>query len=292
MTLVQLRHFITLAKTGSFVRTAGLLHITQPALSRSIKALEEELGQLLFDRVGKKIELTSFGEITRKRCECLLDDADFIRQSGHPSEPAGAGRLRLGLGSGPGAMLTTPILTHVAQLYPHMRVEIFRANTETLVRMLREREVDALVVDIRSLKPSPDLKVDQVVEVEGGFMCRPGHPLEKLAKVSLNQLLQYPIASTPLSDELARILVERYGERAHPGVMVQLLSDELSHLVDVARQSDTILLAIRPCAPQLAWLKISPALNARARFGMVTMAGRAEALFLSEIRKLMMDQFQ
>ncbi len=292
MTLVQLRQFITLARTGSFVKAAGMLHITQPALSRSIKALEEELGQLLFDRVGKKIELTSFGEATRQRCESLVENAEAIRKSGRPTDAGHAGRLRLGLGSGPGAMLTTSILTNVANQHPNMRVDIYRANTEALVRMLREREVDALVVDIRSLKPAPDLKVDQVVEVEGGFMCRKGHPLARLSKVSFDQLLQYPIASTPLSDELARILIERYGERAHPEVMVKLMSDEISHLVQVAQQSDTVLLAIRPAAPQLSWLKVTPTLSARARFGMVTMANKAEALFLPQVRQLMVQRFQ
>ena len=51
MTLTQLRHFIDLAQTGSFSQSAVRLHITQPALSRSIKALEDELGQPLFDRL-------------------------------------------------------------------------------------------------------------------------------------------------------------------------------------------------------------------------------------------------
>ena len=61
MTLVQLRHLIELAINGSFSRSAIKLHLTQPALSRSIKALEDELGQPLFDRIGRKNELTAFG---------------------------------------------------------------------------------------------------------------------------------------------------------------------------------------------------------------------------------------
>jgi len=54
MTLTQIRHFIGLAKAGSFIKAANQLFLTQPALSRSIKSLEDELGQLLFDRSGKK----------------------------------------------------------------------------------------------------------------------------------------------------------------------------------------------------------------------------------------------
>ena len=94
------------------------------------------------------------------------------------------------------------------------------------------------------------------------------------------------MASTPLSDELARILVERYGERAHPDVLVKFSSDEISHMVQVTEQTDTILLAIRACAPQLVELPVSPPLKAQARFGLVTVANKAEALFLPEVRRL------
>ena len=57
MTLVQLKHLIELANSGSFSQSALKLHLTQPALSRSIKALEDELGQALFDRIGRKKSL-------------------------------------------------------------------------------------------------------------------------------------------------------------------------------------------------------------------------------------------
>ena len=61
MTLVQLRHLISLAQTGSFSQSAAALFLTQPALSRSIRALEDELGQPLFDRIGRRSELTPCG---------------------------------------------------------------------------------------------------------------------------------------------------------------------------------------------------------------------------------------
>ncbi len=287
MTLIQLRQFITLARAGSFVKASSLLHITQPALSRSIKALEEELGQLLFDRVGKRIELTAFGEETLRRGQALVEDAEGLKRSGKTLSASSGGRLRLGLSSGPGAMLTAPVMTHFAKKLPNSHVEIVRANTETLIRMLRERQVDALVVDIRSMRPALDLKLDQLLEMDGAFMCRRGHPLEKLRKVTFEQLLRYPIASTPLSDELARILVERYGEGAHPQVMVKLQSDEISHLIEVAQQSDAVVLAIRSSGPDLVPIEVTPPLNARARFGLVTMANRAQSLYLPDIRQLM-----
>jgi DNA-binding transcriptional LysR family regulator len=287
MTLTQLRQFAWLAKAGSFVKAATLLHITQPALSRSIKALEDELGQLLFDRVGKRIELTPFGQQTLRRASAMLEDAEALKSSGAKPGASSTGRLRLGLGSGPGVMLTAPVLRHFAQHFARAQVDIFRANTDSLARMLREREIDAMVVDVRSLRPAPDLRLDAIHEMQGAFMCRKGHPLLKASRVSFGQMNAYPIASTPLSDEVARLLVERYGPAAHPQEMVRLSSDEISHLVEVAATSDTVLLAIREAAPQLAELRISPALNAKARFAMVTLANRAESMYLDTVRSLM-----
>jgi DNA-binding transcriptional LysR family regulator len=291
MTLVQLSHFIALARNGSFVKASQVLHITQPALSRSIKALEEELGQLLFDRVGRRIELTPFGHETLRRSQLLMEDVHDLRRSGGKISAGDQGRLRLGLGSGPGELFTTPLLTHMALHFPNFHVEVSRAATQALVQQLTVRALDALIVDVRSLTPSPELHVEQLVEMEGTFMCRQGHPLAGLRKVSFEQILAYPVASTPLSDEMARILVERYGEKAHPQEMVKLNSDEISHLLRVAEASDAVVLAVRAAAPRLHVLPLSPPLKAKARFGLVTLSGRAQSVFLPEIRQLMAKVF-
>lgn len=287
MTLVQLRHLIALARAGSFVKASDVLCMTQPALSRSIKSLEDELGRLLFDRIGKRIELTAFGQDVLARSQALVEEAEQLKHCGRQLSADDSGRIRLGLSSGPGAMLSAPLMVHFATHFPKFHVDIVRANTSSLAQMLRDRQLDALVVDIRSLRPAPDLRVSQIVEMDGTFMCRPGHPLADLPKVGFKAVAAYPVASTPLSDELARILVERYGERAHPDVLVKFSSDEISHMVQVTEQTDTILLAIRACAPHLVELPLQPPLRAQARFGLVTIANKAEALFLPEIRRLM-----
>lgn len=291
MTLVQLRHFIALARLGSFVQASQALHITQPALSRSIQALEDELGQLLFDRIGRRIELTAFGQATLDRSLLLLEDAEALRTAGRAAGSGMGGRVRIGLGSGPGALLTAPILRLVARGFPQLHVEISRGPTEALVQRLHDRALDALVVDIRSLRPSADLRVEQVVEVPGAFMCRKSHPLARRRAVSLEQLLQYPVASTPLSDELARILIARYGPRADPRHMVRLSSEEISYLVQVAQDSDAVVLAIRAAGPELAQVRMSPPLDASARFGLVTVARRSEMGFLPSLRALMDQVF-
>ena len=290
MTLVQLRHLISLAQTGSFSKSATALFLTQPALSRSIRALEVELGQPLFDRIGRHSEVTPFGREVVERARQLVLAADDLGASGRQTALGMAGSLRVGLGSGPGAMLMTPLLMHMATHHPQLHLEISRGRTELLERSLRERTVDVLVVDARSLKPAPDLRAAETYEMRGTFLCRPGHPLTRQrGGVSFEQLRAYPIASSPLSDEVARVLVERYGPQAHPQHCVTLRCEELPSLIEVTRQTDTVLIAIRAAAPDLVELTMKPALNSTARFAVVTLAGRSEAPAMSLIRRLIKD---
>jgi DNA-binding transcriptional LysR family regulator len=288
MTLVQLRHLISLAKSGSFSKAAQAQHLTQPALSRSIRALEDELGMPLFDRVGRRNELTAFGREVLNRARQLVFEADELRDSGRQMREGQGGVIRIGMGSGPGAMLMTPFLMRMSTRHPKMRVVVSRGGTELLAQALRARTLDALVVDARSLKPAPDLALSALHEMRGVFMCRRGHPLARLRSgVSFEAVQRYPIASTPLSDEVARTLVETYGPEAHPAVCVTLQCEEVPSLVEVVRQSDAVLLAIRAAAPDLVELKMKPALNGVARFGLVTLRRRTEAPALPILRELM-----
>jgi len=288
MTLVQLRHFISLAQTGSFSKSASALFLTQPALSRSIQALEGELGQALFDRVGRHSELTPFGREAVERARELVLAADDLRGSGRLAGTEQEGVLRIGMGSGPGAMLMTPLLLTMAQERPRLRVDITRATTDLLVQALRARDLDALVLDVRSLRPAPDLVVQHVHAMRGAFLVRRGHPLAKRrSPIGFDDLLRYPVASTPLSDEVAQTLVERFGPQAHPSLCVTLRCDEITSLVEVARASDTVLLAIRAAAPELVELKLQPALAATARFGLVTLRRRTLPPGLAAVVTLM-----
>ncbi len=284
MTLVQLRHFLELANTGSFSKSAVKLHVSQPALSRSIKTIEDEFGHQLFDRVGRKSELTAFGQYIYVQARELVDRANNLKQSGQQLLSGQTGKVRIGLGSGPGALLMTPLLAHMANEYPQGHLEISRGSTSLLLQALRDRHLDALVLDIRSLNPSSDLVVEALCEMPGAFMCRKGHPLSKARQVKLARVKEFPVASTPLSDEVARILVDRYGPDAHPDVLVSLRCEEISSLLDVVRSTNAIMVAVRSLAPDLVVLKMSPELNATAKFGWVSLRSRSESPLCGYLR--------
>ena len=285
MTLVQLRHFVVLADLASFVQASKVLYVTQPALTRSIQALEDELGGRLFDRLGRRIALTPFGSEALQRARRLVADAEALKQTGKGLHAGLIGTLRIGLSSGPGALLSAPLMLHMAGHHPRLQLQISRGNTAVLIDELREQHLDAAVVDVRSLRPSADLEVAQVFELAAGFLVRPDHPLVQRGRpVGIDDVLAFPVASTPLSDEVARLLIGRYGPQANPDDMVTLRSDETLTIVEVARHSHAIVLTAHAAAQGLVPLDMVPALDATARFGLVTLGQRQEAPALRILR--------
>ena len=96
MNLKHLRAFSTVAAVGGFARAAERLHLSQPALSRQIHALESELGLPLFDRVGRGVRLTSEGEDLLRRSRRLLAEADSLGERARSLKAGESGILRVG----------------------------------------------------------------------------------------------------------------------------------------------------------------------------------------------------
>ena len=287
MTLVQLRHFISLAETASFTRSARTLFLTQPALSRSIRALEEELGQPLFDRVGRRSELTHFGRDVLERARRLVSDADELAAAGGRKRGGRRATLRIGMGSGPGALLAVPLMERMAHRDAPVRIDIQRGDTDRLVEGLRRYALDAVVVEVRSVAPAVDLRIEPVTEMHGAFMCRRGHPLARQRRpLAFETVRAYPIASTMLGDDVVRAMIDAYGPGGHPDECVSLRCSELSSLVELALTSDAVLLAVRAAAPDLVELPVRPAIATGAIFGLITLAGRSEAPALPLLREM------
>jgi DNA-binding transcriptional LysR family regulator len=100
-----------------------------------------------------------------------LDAAD-LRRSAELLQQGGAGVMRVGLGSGSGALLMTPLLQHVARHLPKVKVSISRGSTDLQLVQLRARQLDALVIDVRRIAPSPDLRIESLTELPPA--CKPG----------------------------------------------------------------------------------------------------------------------
>ena len=291
MNLKQLEHLLAVAETGSFSRAGEAQHISQSALSRSIQVLEDDVGGKLIDRGGKRNELTPLGQEVVARARHVLDEMEGLRLSVQQRSVLGLGELRIAMGSGPAALLMAPLLRYFAERHPKVCLGISRGPTEMQLNQLRARELDVMVVDLRRVIPAPDLKIEPLGFLRGGFICRAGHPLTNRPKVTVGDLLAYPVGATPLSNEVARKLVALYGSKANPAQMVNLQCEDLASLILTAQTTNMVLLGILAAARDalkegsLVALDIRPKQTIQAEFGYVTLARRAPTPIMELLRK-------
>ena len=297
MNIKHLEHLLALADTGSFSRAAGKLFLTQSALSRSIQSLEIDLGAKVLDRIGKRNELTPLGQDVVARARHIVREAAELRQSAKLLQDGGRGSISVGLGSGPAALLLVPLMC-AASTRAGMRVAVTQGPVELQILQLRSRQLDAMVVDMRRVIPATDLNIESLAELRGGLVVRAGHPLAAQKSVTLADVLRYPVASTPLSDEVARTLVDQFGPQANPSEMVTLRCDDVASLVQTAAQTDAVFLGVIATARSgladgsLVELALVPALRATARFAYVTLAGRTEAPAMSYFREFVREHLR
>jgi DNA-binding transcriptional LysR family regulator len=290
MNIKHLEHLLALADTGSFSRAAEKLFLTQSALSRSIQSLEIDLGAKVLDRIGKRNELTPLGQDVVARARHIVREAAELRQSAKLLQDGGRGSISVGLGSGPAALLLVPLMC-AASTRAGMRVAVTQGPVELQILQLRSRQLDAMVVDMRRVIPATDLNIESLAELRAGLVVRAGHPLAAQKSVALADVLRYPVASTPLSDEVARALVDQFGPQANPSEMVTLRCDDVASLVQTAAQTDAVFLGVMATARSgladgsLVELALVPALRATARFAYVTLAGRTEAPAMAYFRE-------
>ena len=297
MNIKHLEHLLALADTGSFSRAAEKLFLTQSALSRSIQSLEIDLGAKVLDRIGKRNELTPLGQDVVARARHIVREAAELRQSAKLLQDGGRGSISVGLGSGPAALLLVPLMC-AASTRAGMRVAVTQGPVELQVLQLRSRQLDAMVVDMRRVIPATDLNIESLAELRAGLVVRAGHPLATHKSVALADVLRYPVASTPLSDEVARALVDQFGPQANPSEMVTLRCDDVASLVQTAAQTDAVFLGVMATARSgladgsLVELALAPALRATARFAYVTLAGRTEAPAMAYFRKFVREHLR
>jgi DNA-binding transcriptional LysR family regulator len=295
MNIKHLEHLLALADTGSFSRAAEKLFMTQSALSRSIQSLEDDLGGKVLDRIGKRNELTPLGLDVVARARHIVRDTAELRHSAQLLQEGGKSSISVGLGSGPGALLTIPLMCAAAQRYPAMRVAITRGPTELQVQQLRSRQLDAMVVDMRRVAPAIDLNIESLSEIRTGFVVNASHPLAAKQAVTFEDITKYPVASIPLSDEVVRLLVDQYGVLANPSAMVTLACEDVAGLLATVAQTQAIFLGIVAAAKSglhegaLVELSIKPKLNVGARFAYVTLAGRTEAPVMAWFRQFVQE---
>lgn len=154
LTFKQLRYFEALARHGHFGRAADACAISQPAMSVQIKDLEDSLGTVLFDRGGRKVRLTNFGEEFAIRVRDILRSVDELGDLARASRDQLVGRLRIGVIPTIAPYLLPRIIGPMTRIHEGLDVHIRETLTPTLVRELSEGRIDAAIVALPISEPS------------------------------------------------------------------------------------------------------------------------------------------
>jgi len=205
----DLRAFLAVADCGSFSRAAERLHISQPAVSKRVQALEQQLDRPLFDRVGRRIYLTAAGKLLRPRAEALLAElADTERELKNLSE-AVAGRLPLATSHHVGLHRLAPALRAFTQRHPQARLDIRFEDSEAAHELVRQGRTELAVVTLDP-RGTPDLDCRPVWLDPLCFVIAAEHPLALGRPVRLRELVDEPVILPGENTFTGRIVVELF----------------------------------------------------------------------------------
>jgi DNA-binding transcriptional LysR family regulator len=146
MTEAQLRAFVTVAECGGFGEAARRLHMSQPGVSRAIRALEIELGGDLFLRGRGVAVLTTLGERALARSHAILGEVDGMRHERDEVQGIATGHVRLGSMPSVTATILPPLLSRLERRHPALSVTVLDGHDDELVAWVRAGTVDIAVV--------------------------------------------------------------------------------------------------------------------------------------------------
>ena len=199
MEMHQLRYFVALADTGNFTRAAKRCFVSQPSLSQQIHKLEEELGQPLFDRLGRRAELTPAGRAFVARARRILFDVEDAARA--VREQSGGGRVRIGLVPSVAPYLLPELLPRLAEQVPEAELEVSEDFRTYLVEQIVRGNLDAAVL---SLPPDNRALEIELLIAEPLLVAVPrGHSFAGKPDLSLRDLAGQPFIMLGDSSSLA-----------------------------------------------------------------------------------------
>jgi DNA-binding transcriptional LysR family regulator len=186
MELTQLEFFLKVLEEGSFSKAAQRVFRTQPAVSISIRRLEEEVGVPLLDRSQKHPTLTEAGEIVHDYAQRIIALRDQAREAVTELRTLKRGRVRIGANESTSLYLLPQVILSFREKHPNVKVEIYRQVSERLPREALDRNVDfalmAFEPNDRDLAAFPLLKDELVLILD------PKHPLASRESVTVKEL--------------------------------------------------------------------------------------------------------
>lgn len=200
MELRHLRYFAAVAEAENVTRAALRLHVSQPALSRQVRDLEDELGFALLLRTAKSVSLTEAGRVFLSEARAVLQRADEAVKAARAVAVGGSGELHVGYAPSPTVRLLPPALRAFQAELPQVRVKLHDLSTEEMIAGLREGRLQLaiLVKPIRAMLRG--LRFEALERDALRLAVAPGHPLARRRSVTRAQAAAEPFVGLTRRD--------------------------------------------------------------------------------------------
>ena len=186
----QVETFLQVAQLGSFSRAAEALGLTQPTLSTRIRLLEIDVGQQLFERLGRGVRLTEAGRAFYPHAERALTVLREGREAILASQSPDHGRLRIGTARVVGAYMLPDILSRFRKEYPGIDVTILTGRSHEVLQMVLDEDVH---VGIGRALVHPVIESTYLYDEDVVFVTHPEHPLAARKEVSISEIAHEPL---------------------------------------------------------------------------------------------------
>ncbi len=211
MDLYQLRSFYEVVREQSFTRAADKLFLTQPAISLQIKALEDELDEILLERNRRQLRLTPAGEILFAHTKAVLSRLEKAHDDIAALKQVLRGRLAIGTSDTNCTYVLPNVLAEFRARYPAVELDIRNRMSPEVGNLVLNNEVEfgltTLPVKHR------DLVSESLFEQRDVLICPPNHALGKRRRIGLKQLAEYPFLALERGSTSRQLLDEVFQQQ-------------------------------------------------------------------------------
>ena len=253
MELHQVRYFLAVASTLNFTRAAEQCNVTQPALTKGVQKLEQELGGQLIYRERQLTQLTDLGKEVLPMLERTLVSAEAVRRRAREFQRKEVAPLKIGLAPSISASLVLDPIAEIARFVPGLHVELREGATDNLVDLLLEGEISAAMVgDVQDI---PD-RIDEWSLFEERYVAllAPTHQLANRPSIGIDDLRETVLLERAGCDVAPKILQSYFSEE--PPRLGHCSGNDL-HLQHMAAAGFGVILAPEHM-PRLPTLKTIP----------------------------------
>ena len=284
MDLNHLRSFVTVAKFGHLTRAAEALHLSQPALSGHVKALEEELGVTLFERTPSGMAVTPAGQRLLVEAEDIIGAVQHLAHSAQELRGQPTGRIKLGTVLEPALLRVGDLLVRALERYPEIELELHQAMSSEALARVRNGAFDASFYF--GDRPEPDLFAVDLRDIT----YRVAIPIawaDEMRDASWDAVAQRPWIVAPEPSSHRQLVLQLFGDGPPPRIIEADSESVINNLVESGAGISLIRDEAGPATAEAARYFIWPDSEVRTHLWLVHAADRESDPLLVALRDVL-----